>query len=204
MEPSCCSLTPNIDKTAVFVTFSGRKLGMATMTFFEFKNFLQEHYPIYDQHFFIDKRTLWYTKGIDGITTNVDETIEYLRHITDGYKYVIFIGASMGGFSALLYGSIINATHIIAFRPQTIISLDDNSEFDPLYLDVVPFMNTTTNYHIYGDSAITDETDIHAFMHCQRIEQLPNVHLTAIPDFDIKEYRNEGKLIEDFKNILHI
>uniref|UniRef100_A0A6C0BEH3 Uncharacterized protein n=1 Tax=viral metagenome TaxID=1070528 RepID=A0A6C0BEH3_9ZZZZ len=31
---SCFKITPNLTKSAVFVTFSGRKLGMATLTFF--------------------------------------------------------------------------------------------------------------------------------------------------------------------------
>lgn len=204
MEPSCCSLTPNINKDIVFVTFSGRKLGMANMTFFEFKTFLQENFPTYDQHFFIDKRTLWYTKGIEGITTNVEDTIEYLREITNGYKQIVFIGASMGGFAALLYGSILNVSHVIAFRPQTIISLEDNIEFDSLYLDVEPLLNNTTQYHIYGDSAILDQTDIHAYVHCQRVDHFQNLHLISIPNFDIKEYRNDGKLIEDFNKILKL
>jgi hypothetical protein len=201
MENSCYSLTPNIDNTTIFVTFSGRKLGMASMTFFEFKNFLQENYPTINQHFFMDKKTLWYTKGIDGVTTNVDETIHYLKEITKGYTNVIFIGSSMGGYAAILYGSILNVSHVIAFRPQTIIYLEDNTEFDPNYLDLEPILNNTTKYDIIGDSEIIDPTDIHSFSHCERIQHHENVHLTAIPDFDIKAYRNEGKLIDFFKQI---
>ena len=199
---SSFQITPKLTKTAIFVTFSGRKLEMATLTFFEFKNFLQENYPNYDQHFFMDKKTLWYTKGIDDITTNVDDTLDYLKPIINGYDIVIFIGASMGGFAALLYGSLLNVNYVIAFRPQSIISLNDNINYDSQYLDLKSIINFTTEYHLYGDSNITDLNDIHNIIHCKRLLNKNNVKLYEYENFDIKCYRDSGKLKTDFHNIL--
>ena len=199
---SCFKILPKLTRTAVIVTFSGRQLGMATLTFFEFKNFLQENYPNYDQHFFVDKRTLWYTRGIEDVSTNINETLEYLKSIIEGYDSVIFIGASMGGYAALLYGSLLNVDYVITFRPQSIIKIEDNPEYDPTYLDLKPIINDTTKYYLYGDSAITDDEDLHNINHCIRLLDKQNIILYEHPNFNIKEYRDEGKLKEDFSNIL--
>lgn len=211
MSQSSFSITPSKNMTAIFVTFSGRQLGMATLTFFEFRNFLQENFSKYNQHFFVDKKTLWYTKGIEDISTNIDETLEYLKQLTEGYEHVIFIGASMGGYAALLYGSLLNVDHVIAFRPQTIISNELNpainlkeNPMDLSYYDIRKVINPKTEYHIYGDSSITDPNDIHSFEYCKRLIDFSNVHITAIDCFDIKEYRNSGNLSADFHRILSL
>lgn len=145
---------------------------------------------------------MWYTKGIEDLTNNIEETIEYLKNITSGYESVIFIGASMGGYAAILYGSILNVNHVIGFRPQTIIRDEDNIEIDPLFNDLCPVINSTTEYHLYGDSNILDESDIHNIHHCRRISKNNNVKVYEYFDFDIKEYKNSGKLKDDFKSIL--
>ena len=50
------------------------------------------------------------------------------------YDKIITIGASSGGFAALLYGNLINAHKIIAFNPQTVLSSDKDTVIqDTLY-----------------------------------------------------------------------
>lgn len=207
MTQSSFSITPSKNTTAIFVTFSGRQLGMATLTFFEFRNFLQEIFPEYDQHFFVDRQTLWYTRGIEDITTNIDDTMEYLRNLISGYDIVVFIGASMGGYAALLYGSLLKVNYVIAFRPQTIIDNNINgttNDLDLRYRDIAEIINETTTYHLYGDSAIADPHDIHSFEYCRRLMHFANVTIHAFDNFDIKVYRHGGSLACDFHKILQI
>lgn len=196
-------LNKNITKSVLLVVFSGRQQGIASMTIFEFKNFLENQYPEYDKLFLKDERVLWYTKGITGISVNVQETIDYLKKYISGYSKVIFIGSSMGAYASLLYGSILNVDTIIAFRPQTFLSntLDNFTEFSD-NSDVKDFINDTTKYYIYGDSSITDENDIHSINYCDRLKIKDNIVIFRIPIFDIKKYKDEGLLYEDFKKII--
>ena len=70
-----------------------------------------------------DPQHLWYHGGITGITRNLHETIDLIQHIAraKAYRRVVCVGASMGGYMALLSGYLIGATDIVAFSPQTFI-----------------------------------------------------------------------------------
>lgn len=207
---SYMEISKNITKTVLMVVFSGRQQGIASMTIFEFKNFLEEHYPDYDKLFLKDEKVLWYTEGITAISNDIGETVEYLRRYIARYSKVVFIGASMGGFAALLYGSILNIDTIIAFRPQTFLSYvlpDFLGDSNSLYLgrscnDVKLFINNKTKYYLYGDSAIKDPTDIHSINYCDNLELRSNIKIFRIDNFDIKDYKDKGELLKDFNLII--
>lgn len=197
----------------IIVTFSGRQQGLATLTLFEFTKFLESTYPLYDKIYCRDEKVKWYNHGLTDLTSNIDETIEFLRKKIAGYTNVLFVGASMGGYAALLFGSILKVNAIIAFRPQTYIRkcIDD---YDIVYEDVLPYINDTTKYYIYGDTSIEDPDDIHSIEYCYRIMNPGNIitgekgskasfmKLKAYPKFDLKEYKDSGDLKEDFNNIM--
>lgn len=191
-------LNKNITKDVLIVTFSGRQDGLGSMTVFEFKNFLEEQYGLYDKLFLKDEKVLWYNQGITGLSTNVEETIDFLHKQILPYKKVVFIGASMGGYAALLYGSILKVDLVITFRPQT---HTNNVLENPIrkYDDVKNFMTNETKYYIYGDSSLTDENDIHSINYCDRISDLANI--IRIPNFDIKNYKKSGMLAFDFQKM---
>lgn len=192
----------NITKSVLIVTFSGRQQGIATMTIFEFTKFLEDQYPTIDKLFLKDEKVLWYNFGITGISENVEETVLYLKEYIKEYENVVFIGASMGGYAALLYGSILNVKTVIAFRPQTFLDKvlpDYSSE----YCDVKKFINNTTQYYVYGDSSLEDENDIHSIKYCDHIDNFNNLNVIRIPNFDIKEYKDKGLLKKDFKKYLN-
>jgi hypothetical protein len=98
---SSSSIINNITKDVLFISFSGSKFD-GLNDFFEFKNFLEENFKIYDKHFFIDHKVIWYNQDIQDISTNMDGTIDHLRTLIRGYKKVVFIGASAGGYTAIL------------------------------------------------------------------------------------------------------
>lgn len=70
--------------------------------------------------FINDTDHLWYHGGIPGITASMQETLRFLRALRDAgaYRKVVCIGASMGGYMALLTGHQLQATDILAFAPQ--------------------------------------------------------------------------------------
>ena len=203
-------ISKNITKTVLMVVFSGRQQGIASMTIFEFKNFLEEQYPEYDKLFLKDEKVRWYTEGITDISFDISETVDYLKEYISEYSKVIFIGASMGGFAALLYGSILNVDTIIAFRPQTFLSYvlpKFSADYNSLYHgrscdDINNFINNKTNYYIYGDSAIKDINDVHSINYCNHLEMKRNIIIFRIPNFDIKDYKDKGYLSKDFKLII--
>jgi hypothetical protein len=182
----------------IIVSFSGRGLGMGLIPQFEFVNFLEKHYSNYERLFLLDIKSKWYFKGIDGISTNIDETLTYLKEIIRDFEEVIFIGSSSGGYAAILFGSLLNVDRIIAFRPQTIITPNEyltSEDIDSSYSDLKPFINTTTKYFIYGDPDIKLEIDpLHHVFHCERINIYPNVVVNTDYRISVRVLRDKGIL----------
>lgn len=197
-SPSFMYTSIGITKDLLILTFSGRQQGLASLTIFEFRKFLEENYPNIDKCYCRDEKLSWYTHGITDISTNVIGTLIFLKKIIKQYKKVVFIGASMGGYAALLYGSLLNVDTIIAFRPQTYLDYVKLEYNVSLNIDINDVLNDTTNYFIYGDSAILDETDIHSISHCRRLLNKDNINIIEINNFDIKEYKDRGSLKKDF------
>ena len=64
----------------VIICFGGMVLSSQGIPPFEFLNFLSSIYKNeYDLLFYVDKHECWYHKGIDGISTTINETYEYLN-----------------------------------------------------------------------------------------------------------------------------
>ena len=96
----------NIDSDTLIISFSGLAKQFGGIPQFEFLNFLNKHFTDINKHFYIDNYQVSYHKGINGLSTNIDETIEYLKNEIKNYKNVIFLGNSAGGYAAILFGSL--------------------------------------------------------------------------------------------------
>lgn len=176
-------------KEVLLVSFGGLANLFGGMIPFEFLNFLKLHFGEYDRYFYIDKHQVWYHKGLSGITTNTDETIAYLGEKIKGYSKVIFIGVSAGGYAALLYGSLLGVSSVLAFIPQT--RLVHTNNLDVRYIDIKPFINSHTAYTLCGSAT---GTDLHDISHCKHIEHFANVNLITRYNQDMKELRDSGYL----------
>lgn len=68
-----------------------------------------------------DLKHNWYLNGVPGVGNTVEEITNFLldQKALYSFRKIITIGASAGGFAALLYGSRIGADVIMAFSPQT-------------------------------------------------------------------------------------
>jgi hypothetical protein len=67
----------------------------------------------------------WYHAGLRGITRGVADTADFLSGLVEASRAprTVVFGSSMGGYAALLFGSMVDATAIHAFSPH--ISLRD-------------------------------------------------------------------------------
>jgi hypothetical protein len=118
-----------------------------------------------------------------------------LKEIIKNFEETIFIGSSAGAYAAILFGSLLNITTVIAFRPQTTIELQEG--IDETYINLTEYINKTTKYYIYGDVSIDIEIDpLHHISHCERINICPNVFVNKNYAVDLKMMRDNGVLLK--------
>jgi esterase/lipase len=149
-------------------------------------NYFNKHFPEIDTLFYKDTFSSCYHKGIQDISKNIDETVIYLKDKIKGYNNVIFIGNSGGGYGAILFGSLLNVTTVLVFMPPTILYKKDKEE---KYRNLAPFINETTNYHIYANLSIKKINDPHHIRHCENINIKPNVKVIKKENFSIKNIK---------------
>lgn len=84
-----------------------------------------------DDVLFVNDNTLGYYNGeIEGLCQNPDELASIIKSFHDEkYEEIIYVGSSMGGYAAILFGSINKPTKVLAFSPQ--IELNTNLSFTP-------------------------------------------------------------------------
>ena len=192
--------------STVLVLFGGLAQKLGGIPIFEFSNFLESRFEHVQKHFYVDHEAVWYHRGIRGVSTNIPETIHHLREIVDGYDHVIFMGVSAGGYAAMLFGSFIpNVRYVITFAPQTILEKKKPC-FDTQYLDLAPIVGDRVHtdpriqYILYGDPCIS--TSFHAFSHCSRLSHLPQVVVNSIPNLNMRELRDDGRLETILRDVM--
>jgi hypothetical protein len=164
---------------------------------------LSNNFKDCDKYFYIDKKGNRYHLGIEGITNNIDETVKYLKNIIISYKYVYFMGVSAGGYAAILFGSLLNVSHVIAFIPPTHCNMiNDKRNFDNRYSDLLYLINNKTQYHLFGDLSVTDINDPHHVSHCNRLKIYPNVNVNIYNKIDLVQLRNNGELLKILNSII--
>jgi hypothetical protein len=192
------------NNNTIIISFGGAINKFGGIQPFEFLNFLNINFKNCDKYFYIDKKTNRYHYGIDGITNNIDETVEYLKNIIFPYKNVYFIGVSAGGYAAILFGSLLNITKIMAFIPPTLCNIiNDKRIFNQKYSDLLPLINNTTLYFLYGDLSVKNINDSHHISHCQRLSIFPNVFIKEYDFLNIVELRNNGELLKIFNSFFY-
>jgi hypothetical protein len=192
----------NLDGTksdTLVVSFASYDKMFGGINRFEFFKFLETNFQNISKQFYIDVLQCSYHHGIYGISKNIPESLAYLKNEIKGYKNVVFLGVSSGGYAAILFGSLLNVTSVIAFAPQTIKKLYVDEKFK----DVNLYINNTTNYYIYGNSSISDVNSVHHISHCERIAHHPNVFLTRLEEFNMRKMRDNGDLYSFFQKAIN-
>jgi hypothetical protein len=187
----------------VIITFGGAQKKFGGIQPFEFLNFLTNNFKDCDKYFYIDKKTNRYHLGIEGISNNIEETVEYIKNILISYKNVYFMGVSAGGYAAILFGSLLNVSHIIAFIPPTQCNqINDKRKFDNKYSDLLYLINNKTQYHLFGDLSINNINNSHHISHCDRLKIYPNVTINQYSKIDLIQLRNNGELLKILTSII--
>ena len=172
------------DESTIIVVFSGVLL--ADKVKFDFFKTITD-IPNCSKLFFADTKSLSYHHGIDGISTNIDETVDFLRAKLNGFSKTIFTGISAGGYAAILFGSLLNVSRVISFRAPTLIKHPKTEEH---YRDLSLHINNSTIYQLYYDPNISEFDKYHHISNYFRVEGKPNVML-------FKANLNMRKLVED-------
>lgn len=205
----------NKDIKPLIITFGGISGGMQG-PLFEFKKFLSKNI---DCHviFIRDTNQSWYHKGVIGFGENINEVKNNIREIINkiNYSMIITIGGSMGGYAALLFGSLLPVNGIIAFGPQTFIDKDNikkykdnrfesqmenlyNNNNDDTYYDLskLSFQNINVQI-IYGSECDLDK------IHAERMKN-KNVIVTGecFGHGVVKNLRNNGMLVKIINDMI--
>lgn len=193
----------------LIVCFGGMALKMGGILPFEFLNYLSKTYKKnVDLYFFIDKHQSWYHKGIDGITTNIDETVLYLNSIINkkNYKKIIFMGVSAGGYASILFGSLCNVSNVIAFIPRTRLVFKNvertNNIVNKKYKDLKTVINNQVEYILHGDLGQKNIYSCHHISQCRSLECFQNVKLICYKGLKMKRLRNNGTIKKNIDNII--
>lgn len=122
----------NNNSDTLIVTFAGMGWKKSIPTFI-FHNFLTPY--TVDKLFLRDIKMRYYLTGLKHCTDNFEQTVEFIKNMTidKGYKKIIAIGCSSGGYAAILYGNLLNFTKIIAFNPQTVLNDKKESLIGDIY-----------------------------------------------------------------------
>jgi hypothetical protein len=183
------------DSDTLIVSFGGNLKQFGLIPPFEFLRFLDTHYPDVNKMFIVDQSQNSYHSGLKGITNTIDETTAFLREKIRQYRRVYFLGVSAGGYAAILFGSLLKVTAVIAFIPQTRLS-PTRPNTDMAYIDVEPYIHPDTQYYLCADNNPSMSlSDCHHMSHCTRLSNHPNVHITLKTNVHLPDMRNSGELI---------
>jgi pimeloyl-ACP methyl ester carboxylesterase len=127
----------------------------------------------------LDQR--WYHGGLRGVTGSIGETAHYLRRMMRACRprRTVLFGSSMGGYAALLFGSLIGASAVHAFSPHTTLrdrrSIRNRDKLKALHegfsgeyfdLSKVPGVSAASGEdHVYYD--LTDRKDRRQVSHLE-------------------------------------
>jgi hypothetical protein len=190
----------NGNKTLI-CCFGGMALKMGGIVPFEFLTYLSTIYTNdCDLLFYIDKNQCCYHKGIDGISKNIENTVEYLNQKIHKYDKIIFMGVSAGGYASILFGSLCNnVSNVISFIPKVNL----NNPMNKKYKNLKNFINPNTKYILFGDKSITNIQDNHHISQCELLEEFSNVTIFKKENIDLKVLRDTGVIKNVIDDIIY-
>src|SRR5690606_13457642 len=202
----------------LLITFGGIRQGMG-MPVYEFYNSLKDLNS--DKVYVKDINQAWYHKGINKEVKNIETLKQVLHEIIKrkSYDNVVFIGNSMGGYAAILFGVLLHVDSVIAFSPQTFINKVNRLWYkDERWTDEISKIYINNNYQkkFYNLKTLIKRnkslTQIDIFystndkldrIHSERLKNNKQIdlHPYKIGNHNlIKVLRDEGTLVEIIRN----
>lgn len=105
----------------------------------------------------------WYLEGINAELDSPEKIFEWLKRETEGYE-VVTVGSSAGGYSAVLYGSLLKAQKVIAFNAQfslKAIADESGEKCNPL---VYKYKNTDRSKYFELKDKISESVNYFYFL----------------------------------------
>ncbi|MDO6617618.1 hypothetical protein [Shewanella sp. 6_MG-2023] len=175
----------------LFVVFTSYGVENKVVENFEFKRQLSNSRC--SKLFLRDNSRYWYQAGIRGFSENLDDTVIVLKNlVTKTQGKVTFLGVSMGGYAALLFGALLNVDRVLVFSPQ--VRIDEaslkkikdqrwaacikqlNSKFKPIKIDELLLKNT----NIPIIDLYVGNSDLNDIAHSSYLEDTPKVTIHNI------------------------
>lgn len=141
------------------------------------------------RHIYIrDVSLAFYLQGINPQINSIDKLLEFLQEKTKGYKKVVTLGVSSGGYLAMIAGSYLKAQYAISFSGQITLQhymdylkqlpswINWQSSSDQKYFDIAELVNDG-NIPVYHFEAIRCAADIPNW---QTMLMLPNARVFSI------------------------
>jgi hypothetical protein len=194
---------------ATVISFGGIVNNPKSDAKFEFFRFFDQ-LP-YRKIFVRDLDQCWYQRGVRGLGTNLTESVEALRPLVaaaDGP--VIAVGASAGGYAAMVLGTLLGAHRCLAFSPQSNLTRSFRARHLDLrwrhqirrmrsspqlaHLDVRSVTRTTTPIEVYF--ARSHRLDA---VHARELQGAAGVSLTARAGEGhnvVRQMRESGELAD--------
>lgn len=197
------------------VAFGGFAMSVGGIPPFEFFRTLNDAVPA-KKLLLRDREQSWYHRGVDGFGDDIAGVEAAIRRIVEREqpRRLVTIGASAGGYAALLFGRLLGADEIQVFGPQTFIgpglrlrhldyrwsrlwlSLMLSGRYQPRYGDLYRFFKRTPSPNSrvvvhYSDSDRFDDA------HARRLGRHPDVELRRYDEgghFIVKHLRDTGQL----------
>jgi hypothetical protein len=197
------------------VAFGGIAMSVGGIPPFEFFRVLNEAEPA-KKLLLRDRSQSWYHRGVDGFGDDVAGVEAAIRRIVEREqpRKLVMLGASAGGYAALLFGRLLGAAEIHAFGPQTFIgpglrlrhldyrwgrlwlSLMLSGRYQPRYGDIYRVFKRTPSQ---GSRVVVHYCDSDRFdnAHAKRLGRHPDVELRRYDEgghFIVKHLRDTGQL----------
>jgi len=165
-----------------------------------------------------DQYTCWFHNGIRGVSTDVMSTVDRLKELIadSGSKRVLCTGSSAGAYAAILFGTLLNATGVIALCPQTLLKRGIKCQAHG-YLYLLKWADGQGTKQQYADLLDLPESEVPIELvygtddfvdvfHAERMQSLNNVHLVPVAGNHgtaILATRNSGLLSRLFSDALN-
>jgi hypothetical protein len=179
-----------------YVFFGGLQ-GQMAIPWFEFKG-VSAHIGDFNKVFIRDLSQTWYHGTYKDTIREISSLVRKIGNNTR----LIFVGNSMGGYAAYLFGYIFGVDEVIMFSPQTAIDLHkkvklwDDPSFEA-YLNITRKISGVTK--IYFDLAkIRSRADVHVY-YCSK-NRCDSLHANNLRG----DFINTHPIGEDGHNVVSI
>ena len=172
----------------LLVTFGGIQQGIGVPVF-EFFNSVKD--LSCDKIFIRDFNQTWYQQGIDEQLNTTDTIAEYLKEKIqeNAYKNICFLGNSMGGYAAILFGLKLNVDYVISFAPQTFYDKKSRLlNWDRRWMTQMRNIHKLQKNHSNSDlrNILTDTagSKTRIYVYYSPKHRLDNIHAKRIENYD--------------------